>query len=313
MVGFGFMDQTVMLLAGNAIDCTIGVTFGFSTLTAAAFGQICSDAAGVLSGGTLERLFVFMGLPAAKFTAEQSQLLSVKRVGLAGQLIGVVFGCCLGMVNLLFIDTNRSSTLKLQAMSDEQEFAFEVEASNAVRDDATVLTVRGPDVDGLLASMTAALTARGCSLVELHAARAATAAPSPDLAAEIASNKDSSKDNKEVSLSATIDPAKVLRRSTTATNVILDMATTTTDKSNYINDVFVVVNNGTKEQVPDDELDDLASALLEATFHPINVRSFKAHADQLQEHNQELQKRIQKLERLLQDRQIKIVPRATHQ
>jgi hypothetical protein len=32
MIGFGFMDQTVMLQAGNAIDCTLGVTFGLSTL-----------------------------------------------------------------------------------------------------------------------------------------------------------------------------------------------------------------------------------------------------------------------------------------
>ena len=43
MIGFGLMDQTVMLQAGNAIDCTIGVTFSLSTLTAAAFGQVCSD------------------------------------------------------------------------------------------------------------------------------------------------------------------------------------------------------------------------------------------------------------------------------
>jgi len=35
MVGFGFMDNTVMIQAGNAIDCTLGVSFGLSTLTAA--------------------------------------------------------------------------------------------------------------------------------------------------------------------------------------------------------------------------------------------------------------------------------------
>ncbi|EOD36166.1 hypothetical protein EMIHUDRAFT_49391, partial [Emiliania huxleyi CCMP1516] len=53
MVGFGFMDNTVMIQAGNAIDCTLGVSFGLSTLTAlraAAFGQVCSDSAGVLFG-----------------------------------------------------------------------------------------------------------------------------------------------------------------------------------------------------------------------------------------------------------------------
>ena len=35
-----------MLHAGNAIDATLGVTFGLSTLAAAACGQVCSDVAG---------------------------------------------------------------------------------------------------------------------------------------------------------------------------------------------------------------------------------------------------------------------------
>lgn len=83
--------------------------------------------------------------------------------------MGVVFGCVLGLVNLLFIDTGRSSTLKLQAFNEEQEFEFQVEASNAVRSNATALKVRGPDVDGLLASMTAALSVRGCSITEIQA------------------------------------------------------------------------------------------------------------------------------------------------
>ena len=44
-----------------------------------------------------------------------------------------------------------------------------VEVSNADRPDATRITVRGPDVDGILASMTVALAQQGCSLKELHA------------------------------------------------------------------------------------------------------------------------------------------------
>lgn len=171
MIGFGFTDQTVMLQAGNLIDCTIGVTFGISTLTAAAFGQICSDASGVLFGGTLERLAERAGLPKAGLTNAQRGLPVVKRFRLAGGLAGVLLGCCLGLLNLLFIDTNRSASLKLQAFNEEQEFEFTIEASNVQKNDVTALTVRGPDVDGLLASMTAALSVRNCSLVELHAKR----------------------------------------------------------------------------------------------------------------------------------------------
>ncbi|CAJ1892639.1 unnamed protein product [Cylindrotheca closterium] len=171
MIGFGFTDQTVMLQAGNAIDCTLGVTFGLSTLTAAAFGQIVSDASGVLFGGTVERMAKMAGLSPANLTAAQRALPIVGQARLMGNLAGIVLGCILGLVNLLFIDTGRSSTLKLQAFNEEQQFEFEVEASNAIRNDATVLTVHGPDVDGLLASMTAALSAGGCSIVEIQAKR----------------------------------------------------------------------------------------------------------------------------------------------
>jgi glycine cleavage system regulatory protein len=59
-------------------------------------------------------------------------------------------------------------------LTEEQEFAFEVEVSNKKRKDATVLTVKGPDVDGLLASMTAAIAEFGCKLVELHASSRST-------------------------------------------------------------------------------------------------------------------------------------------
>lgn len=167
--GFGFMDNTIMIQAGHAIDCTIGVMFGLSTLAAAAMGQVFSSVGGVLFGGTLDTMARSAGLPNPNFTTAQRSLPVVRRVAMLGSLFGVITGSCLALGNLLLIDTERSSTLKLKALTDEQEFAFEVEASNAARPDATTLTVRGPDVDGLLASMTAALTASGMSLLEMHA------------------------------------------------------------------------------------------------------------------------------------------------
>jgi hypothetical protein len=171
MIGFGFTDQTVMIQAGNYIDCTLGVTFGLTTLTAAAFGQICSDASGVIFGGTVARIAKSMGLPSANLTNAQRTLSIVSRVRFAGSFVGIIVGCCLGLVNLLFIDIHKSSTLKLQAFNEGQEFQFSIEASNAARENATMLTVKGPDVDGLLASMTAALAVRGASIVEIHAQR----------------------------------------------------------------------------------------------------------------------------------------------
>eukprot|EP00934_Nitzschia_sp_Nitz4_P007823 Nitzschia sp. Nitz4//scaffold194_size40385//17315//18376//NITZ4_007528-RA/size40385-processed-gene-0.14-mRNA-1//-1//CDS//3329540328//7813//frame0 len=169
MIGFGIMDQTVMLQAGNAIDCSIGVIFGLSTLSAAAIGQICSDASGVVFGGTVERLAKAAGLPSANLTAAQSRLPIVAQVTFAGSLCGIIMGCTIGLVNLLFIDTSRSSSLKLQALDDGEDVEYTVEASNDVRPDVTVFTVKGPDKEGVLASMTTALTKRGCTIIEVSA------------------------------------------------------------------------------------------------------------------------------------------------
>jgi hypothetical protein len=112
MVGFGFMDNTVMLQMGNTLDCTLGVYLGLSTLSAAAMGQACSDVAGILFGDTVERAATKLGLPSAGLTLDQRRLAVSKRVALAGSCLGVMCGCCLGMVNLLFIDTGRAHKLK---------------------------------------------------------------------------------------------------------------------------------------------------------------------------------------------------------
>ena len=57
----------------------------------------------------------------------------------------------------------------------EQEFHFEIEVSNEHHLDSprlkntTMLKISGPNIDGLLASKTAALSIKGCSLIELYA------------------------------------------------------------------------------------------------------------------------------------------------
>lgn len=168
MVGFGLMDQTVMIQAGNAIDCTLGVTFGLSTLSAAAVGGLVSNASGIFFGGTLASLAKRAGLPSSNLTAQQRSLSFIKRNRLFSQAVGVLLGCTLGLINLFFIDTERSSSLKLQHMTEENEFAFEVECHND-NPNATTLIVSGPDNDGLLAGLTAALALYGCSILDVSA------------------------------------------------------------------------------------------------------------------------------------------------
>jgi len=161
MVGFGLVDNTVMIQAGNAIDLTLGVTFGLSTLAAAACGQICSDVAGVAGAARFESAFARLGLPRANLTAAQLSCSLVKRVGLAGQLVGVFVGCSLGLVNLLFLDTGRTAEIK--AVSRERS-AFSIHVSNGERENATAVTVHGPDAPMLVASLTAVLAAQRCDV-----------------------------------------------------------------------------------------------------------------------------------------------------
>lgn len=83
--------------------------------------------------------------------------------------------------------TTRSAPLASRRFLSTNTYSLEgyyhIEASNALQAEdvdedghlqvvyATKLTVTGPDVDGILASMTVALAVKGCSLVSLHAAK----------------------------------------------------------------------------------------------------------------------------------------------
>lgn len=46
-VGFGFLDNFIMIVAGDYIDTTIGIGLGISTMAAAGLGNAISDAAGI--------------------------------------------------------------------------------------------------------------------------------------------------------------------------------------------------------------------------------------------------------------------------
>mmetsp|Transcript_44402 Transcript_44402/g.105180 ORF Transcript_44402/g.105180 Transcript_44402/m.105180 type:complete len:344 (+) Transcript_44402:88-1119(+) len=172
MIGFGFMDNSVMLHAGNAIDLTLGVTFGLSTLASAACGQACSDVAGVLFGGFVEGVAKRMGLPEPGFTAEEENLPVVKRVEVAGGVIGVFTGCCMGLLNLFIIDTNAAKQMKLSAGGREGEGEFDIRLNNDERPGCTAIHITGPgDVHGIIASVTTALAVYGCSIKELDGNR----------------------------------------------------------------------------------------------------------------------------------------------
>ena len=116
-VAFGFVDNTVLIHAGDAIDASVGVTFGLSSLAAAAMGQIASDTSGVLFWSTIENAALRLGFAAPRLTPEQNVLRVTRLASTAGKVLGVITGCSLGLVNLLFVDT-----LAVEKAKEEKEY-----------------------------------------------------------------------------------------------------------------------------------------------------------------------------------------------
>ena len=106
MIGFGFMDNLVMIQAGDAIDQTFGVALGISTMTAAGFGQCFSDIAGNLSGGMVDAAVAKLNLPHHGLSETQMDMKVTRFWRTMGACVGVVTGCLLGMSCLLFMDTD---------------------------------------------------------------------------------------------------------------------------------------------------------------------------------------------------------------
>eukprot|EP00286_Rhodomonas_abbreviata_P024236 CAMPEP_0181309846 /NCGR_PEP_ID=MMETSP1101-20121128/12244_1 /TAXON_ID=46948 /ORGANISM="Rhodomonas abbreviata, Strain Caron Lab Isolate" /LENGTH=225 /DNA_ID=CAMNT_0023416383 /DNA_START=463 /DNA_END=1137 /DNA_ORIENTATION=- len=102
-VGFGFMDNAIMILAGEVIEAKLGVAFGITTMAAAAIGNLISDVCGVGLGGTVEVIAVRMGFQQPNLSAEQMHMKATRLMSNLGAAVGVSFGCFLGMFPLLFI------------------------------------------------------------------------------------------------------------------------------------------------------------------------------------------------------------------
>ncbi|KAE8893733.1 hypothetical protein PF005_g5412 [Phytophthora fragariae] len=104
-IGFGFVDNFIMIIAGDYIDLTLGVSLGISSMAAAGIGNTISDIAGLGLGNVVEDFCARLGLPVPTLTNEQMLLKQTRLSKVVGSSIGVTIGCLLGMVPLLFLET----------------------------------------------------------------------------------------------------------------------------------------------------------------------------------------------------------------
>lgn len=118
-VGFGFLDNFLMILFGELIDASLCVAFNFSTMAAAAIGNTISDTAGIFSGGAVEELAKKFGVEEPRFDNRQKNLPVTKYWQYTGQCLGIVFGCILGSCPLLWMDAKEGERLKREKQKQE--------------------------------------------------------------------------------------------------------------------------------------------------------------------------------------------------
>ncbi|EPY32691.1 hypothetical protein STCU_01797 [Strigomonas culicis] len=105
-VGFGFLDNATMLLAGDFIDGTLGFYLNCSVLASAAMGNVCSGLLGMQVHGLIDKAVQKLNFDTPVLTDEQMKDRRVFFAGHMGGTFGIMIGLILGMCPLLFIDND---------------------------------------------------------------------------------------------------------------------------------------------------------------------------------------------------------------
>ncbi|KAK3571370.1 hypothetical protein QTP86_008929 [Hemibagrus guttatus] len=109
-IGFGFLDNAIMIAAGTQIEMSIGVILGISTMAAAALGNLVSDLAGLGLAGYVEALACRLGMQIPDLSPKQADMWQTRVSAHMGKAIGVGIGCILGMFPLFFYKDDEEKT-----------------------------------------------------------------------------------------------------------------------------------------------------------------------------------------------------------
>lgn len=118
-IGFGFLDNFTMIIAGDYIEHTLGLFMCISTMAAAALGNTISDVIGIGSAFYVEKLAEMSGVRPPKLTPIQLEMKASRRAANMGRVWGITIGCLLGMCPLLFMkDEDKDGDKKKAADKD---------------------------------------------------------------------------------------------------------------------------------------------------------------------------------------------------
>uniref|UniRef100_A0A915PMU7 Transmembrane protein 65 n=1 Tax=Setaria digitata TaxID=48799 RepID=A0A915PMU7_9BILA len=119
-IGFGFLDNAIMVVAGEYIDKTIGTWLALSTMAAAALGNTVSDVAGIGLAHYVELIVSKCGIKHPVLNSQQLESSFVRAVTNLGRGVGLIAGCLIGMFPLLFFDPS-SSKMEVQDIKEKND------------------------------------------------------------------------------------------------------------------------------------------------------------------------------------------------
>ncbi|XP_043467508.1 uncharacterized protein LOC122501813 isoform X2 [Leptopilina heterotoma] len=119
-IGFGFLDNFIMIIAGDRIEMYLGTVITLSTMAAAAIGNTFSDILGIGSAYYVELLAQKIGFTPPKLTPIQLDLPKSRMSANMGRVIGVTIGCILGMTPLLFLRHEEKTESETTKTSTEE-------------------------------------------------------------------------------------------------------------------------------------------------------------------------------------------------
>ncbi|KAJ0397251.1 hypothetical protein P43SY_008579 [Pythium insidiosum] len=103
-IGFGFVDNIIMLAAGDMIEDHFHETFHISMLCAAALGNTVADVVGLSLGGIIESFVRRIGIPDPCLSKAQARMAVTHWANFIASAGGITVGCILGMFPLLFMN-----------------------------------------------------------------------------------------------------------------------------------------------------------------------------------------------------------------
>ncbi|XP_041976812.1 uncharacterized protein LOC121731463 [Aricia agestis] len=106
-IGFGFLDNFIMIIAGDRIESSMSAYITLSTMAAAALGNTFSDIVGIGSSYYVERAAALLGFAPPPLSPVQLDMPASRRAANMGRVLGITLGCFLGMTPLLFKDDEK--------------------------------------------------------------------------------------------------------------------------------------------------------------------------------------------------------------